>query len=184
MAYPGLVYNALRQQLAAMKAERDEAREIVSRINGATLGSEGYFITPSCVEAVNTLKANSNGYQNELAQLQADLAAACGELLVDINDAPPGSLAAKLVHANRVLRSNLATAQARVKELEGEFEVLQSRLTACLDLIEQPRATRLASTHPHMSRLYELVCELLESKKQAHKYREALLMGLVAEHYR
>jgi hypothetical protein len=52
----------------------------------------------------------------QLATMQADVAAACGELMVSLEESPPGSLVARLVIANRVLRSNLAAMTAERDE--------------------------------------------------------------------
>ena len=50
----------LRQQLA-------EAQAIVADVNNSVFGSRGYFTTPSCVEAVESLKMESNRLRAQLA---------------------------------------------------------------------------------------------------------------------
>lgn len=78
------------------------------------------------VEADTQLQATLAAREAELAVWGNDQKAACGELLVSLDDSPPGSLVNRLVIANRVLRSNLTAAvqraeqaEARVAELEG-----------------------------------------------------------------
>lgn len=55
---PALVAEVRRLSAALEERtrERDEAREIVSRVNNEVIGSLGYFTTPSCVEAIWKLK--------------------------------------------------------------------------------------------------------------------------------
>ena len=57
----------LQQQLTQAKQERDKARQIVARVNNDVIGSEGYFVEPSCVDAIEALKSHSNRLQQQLA---------------------------------------------------------------------------------------------------------------------
>lgn len=45
-----------REVVEAVEKERDEARSIVANVNNSVFGSQGYFTTPSCVDAVEHLK--------------------------------------------------------------------------------------------------------------------------------
>ena len=65
-----------------------------------------------------------------ITRLEGDMKAACGELLVSLDDAPPGSLVAKLVLANRVLRSKNASLQARLTASE---QLAQERVKCMAD---------------------------------------------------
>jgi prefoldin subunit 5 len=38
------------------------------------IGSEGYFVEPSCVDAIEALKSHSNRLQQQLAQAKAEIA--------------------------------------------------------------------------------------------------------------
>ena len=78
MARQGESFEALRQhgimldaQLAAMTAERDEAREIIAKANNTLLGSCGYFTTPSFIDKIDDLKTASNRFYSQLAASQA-----------------------------------------------------------------------------------------------------------------
>ena len=64
----------LQQQLTQAKQERDKARQIVARVNNDVIGSEGYFVEPSCVDAIEALKSHSNRLQQQLVQAKQDLA--------------------------------------------------------------------------------------------------------------
>jgi len=57
----------LTLQLTQAKQERDKARQIVARVNNDVIGSEGYFVEPSCVDAIEALKSHSNRLQQQLA---------------------------------------------------------------------------------------------------------------------
>lgn len=70
----------LVEEVARLTLERDEARAIVADVNNAVIGSQGYFTTPSCVEAIDKLKEHSNRTvrraetaEEEVARLQAEL---------------------------------------------------------------------------------------------------------------
>ena len=64
---------ANEEYLARVQAEqaRDEARQIVARVNNSVFGSDGYFIVPACVEAVEDLKVLANRRFAELTTLRA-----------------------------------------------------------------------------------------------------------------
>jgi len=64
----------LTLQLTQAKQERDKARQIVARVNNDVIGSEGYFVEPSCVDAIEALKSHSNRLQQQLVQAKQDLA--------------------------------------------------------------------------------------------------------------
>lgn len=64
----------LEAEVRALRAERDEARQIVANVNNSVIGSQGYFTTPSCVEAIESLKMNSNRLVAERDALRATLA--------------------------------------------------------------------------------------------------------------
>lgn len=51
--------------------------------------------------------------RDELLQLRADVRAAAGELMVDLGDAPPGSLVARLLVANRLMSRERDEARER-----------------------------------------------------------------------
>jgi hypothetical protein len=63
----------LERQLSALRAERDEARQIVANVNNSVFGSQGYFTTPDCVSAVADLKRQCNAAEQRCATLTADL---------------------------------------------------------------------------------------------------------------
>lgn len=54
-----------------------------------------------------------------LEAAEADMRAACGELMVNLDEMPPGSTLRRAVSANAVLRSRLAAATAQIAELES-----------------------------------------------------------------
>src|SRR4051812_33196428 len=47
-------------EIERLTAERDEARKIVADVNNSVFGSQAYFTTPCCVDAVENLKQLSN----------------------------------------------------------------------------------------------------------------------------
>ena len=59
-----------QEKLAVCQQERDEARTIVANVNNEVIGSQGYFTTPSCVEAVAGLKADNNRLRQEALRLR------------------------------------------------------------------------------------------------------------------
>ena len=59
-------------------------------------------------------------YKAQLEAMNQERVSACGELLVSLDDAPVGSLAGKLVTANRVLRAKLATMTAENNRLRED----------------------------------------------------------------
>ncbi len=79
----------------------------------------------------------------ESAKLREDVRLASGELLVDMDDAPPGSLVSRLMIANRIMsrerdaaladRDSAEAAQARLNairvDLEAEIEELKTKVT-------------------------------------------------------
>lgn len=75
----------LRNELATVKAERDEAREIVAKVNNEVIGSYGYFTEPSCVKAVQDLKIHSNQQWAELTRIVGEV-----QRLQPAGSPPPG----------------------------------------------------------------------------------------------
>jgi hypothetical protein len=73
------VESALKALAAKAQAEgeRDAARAIVARVNNSVIGSHGYFTEPSCVDAVEKLKAHSNTLAAENARLREALKEQC-----------------------------------------------------------------------------------------------------------
>lgn len=55
-------------QLKEMTQERDEARQIVAKVNNSVIGSDGYFIEPSCVDAIEVLKTSANSMRQQLVE--------------------------------------------------------------------------------------------------------------------
>lgn len=49
-----------RIRIRQLEAERDEARNIVAGVNNSVFGSQGYFISPNCVEQVEVVKLHHN----------------------------------------------------------------------------------------------------------------------------
>lgn len=70
----------LEAHVSALTEERDEARAIVAKVNNEVIGSDGYFTTPSCVEAIGKLKLTSNQAFYEKEQAEAESTALRGAL--------------------------------------------------------------------------------------------------------
>ena len=62
--------------------------------------------------------------QAKVRQLEADVEAAAGELMVDMADAPPGSLVARLLIANRLLSRKHEAAWHENVDLKAAVEAL------------------------------------------------------------
>ena len=57
--------------------------------------------------------------RNQVKIMKADVEAACGELLVSMDDSPPGSLVSQLVIANRILSSRIRAVETELDESNG-----------------------------------------------------------------
>lgn len=116
----------LRQQVATMETNAADNGTLFRAVLNEKL---------TLAQEVVKYAEEAQGYLVKIEHLADQLAAmtterdeACGELLVSLDDAPIGSLAGKLVTANRVLRSHLATLQATLAAREGEVNQLNNVL--------------------------------------------------------
>ena len=108
--------------------------------------------------------------EQQLAAMTAERDEACGELLVSLDDAPIGSLAGKLVTANRVLRSHLATLQATLAERDAYKAVLQGAEYEQVDKIgtlSVEVAQRIGVTAAHRTK--EIVAQLAASQQRVRE---------------
>jgi hypothetical protein len=88
---------------------------------------------------ITELEANSARRDDLATVVRADVAAAAGELRVDMTMAPPGSLVAQLLIANRLLRAQLDASKLLALRFEERVrEVSESGCTT--DLVEWSRA--------------------------------------------
>lgn len=140
------------QEVERLKLKEAELGELKLRLNCPMLA-------PSCLVcgqvkpfAIRHIEAHAIGVCGEcrsasqqLAAMTAERDEACGELLVSLDDAPIGSLAGKLVTANRVLRSHLATLQATLAEREELVEGLKTELEEYRSLAEKLGAEKAIS---------------------------------------
>lgn len=112
-------------------------------------------------EHITCCRAENAEKLSQLAAMTAERDEACGELLVSLDDAPIGSLAGKLVTANRVLRSHLATLQATLAERDAYKAVLQGAEYEQVDKIgtlSVEVAQRIGVTAAHRTK--EIVAQL------------------------
>lgn len=65
---------------------------------------------------------------DELCLFHGDIQAAAGELTVALDDAPPGSLPARLLRANRILRSERATLQRQLEDQRDAMRLFVASL--------------------------------------------------------
>lgn len=63
-----------------LQTERDEARNIVASINNEVIGSQGYFVEPSCITAVQDLKMLANSRHSAMNVLRVQVEALTTQL--------------------------------------------------------------------------------------------------------
>ena len=121
----------LTLQLTQAKQERDKARQIVARVNNDVIGSEGYFVEPSCVDAIEALKSHSNRLQQQLATVIAE------------RDDYKKRAEWKHVHDDSLeleLQNQLAQAQQDLADLP----TLRKDLSMCLIQLQEARGSILS----------------------------------------
>lgn len=146
------------QLKAEALAERDRANQEIEHVKDVLSGA---------IDANEALIAR-------LAAMTAERDEACGELLVSLDDAPIGSLAGKLVTANRVLRSHLATLQATLQATLAERDAYKAVLQGAeyeqvdkIGTLSVEVAQRIGVTAAHRTK--EIVAQLAASQQRVRE---------------
>lgn len=119
--------NIAGQQLVAMADNFERAKTLIGAGNAvsqlAAMTQERDELVGDLLRHDAAQRQTIERLERELEQMKSDAKDACGELMVSLDDSPPGSLVAKLVCANRVLRSERGHLARELTQAQGNYAI-------------------------------------------------------------
>lgn len=136
---------SLRQRAEQAEQERDEARAIVANVNNSVFGSQGYFVKPDCVMAIEELKMASNQLRQRAQQAERERGIATGHVCVMCQLPIFGTLIGagdgtgqQFAHPDCYYRHQLRLVEQEKSDAEARVTALEDELRRIIVLLPEP----------------------------------------------